>query len=211
MNETKKVKVLAHSAIRIEGEKTVYIDPFHVKEEPHDADLILITHEHYDHLSPEDIARVAKETTWYAVPKTCREEALKAGLPEARLLYLAPGEKAKIAEVPVEAVPAYNVGKQFHTKERNWLGYVVSLNGLRYYIAGDTDNNEDTRKVRCDVALLPVGGKYTMTAEEAAELANAIKPLAAVPTHYGDIVGTAEAPKIFAEHLDPAIACDTAR
>ena len=211
MNETKKVKVLAHSAIRIEGEKTVYIDPFHVKEEPHDADLILITHEHYDHLSPEDIARVAKAATWYAVPKTCREAALKAGLPEARLLYLAPGESAKIADVPVEAVPAYNVGKQFHTKERNWLGYVVSLNGLRYYIAGDTDNNEDTRKVRCDVALLPVGGKYTMTAEEAAELANTLKPLAAVPTHYGDIVGTAEAPKIFAERLDPSIVCDTAR
>ncbi len=211
MNETKKVKVLAHSAIRIEGEKTVYIDPFHVKEEPHDADLILITHEHYDHLSPEDIARVAKAATWYAVPKTCREAALKAGLPAARLLYLAPGESAKIADVPVEAVPAYNVGKQFHTKERNWLGYVVSLNGLRYYIAGDTDNNEDTRKVRCDVALLPVGGKYTMTAEEAAELANTLKPLAAVPTHYGDIVGTAEAPKIFAERLDPSIVCDTAR
>ena len=211
MKEAKGVRVIVHSAIRIAGEKTVYADPFKLEDAPKDGDIILVTHEHYDHLSPEDIAKAAGPDAWIVLPKSCRAAALKAGLKESRLLYLEAGEEALVEGVKIEAVPAYNVGKLFHLKSRGWLGYIVTLNGLRYYIAGDTDDNEDVRKVSCDVALLPVGGKYTMTAAEAADLANAVKPAVAVPTHYGSIVGKSEDAETFARLLDPSIACDFAK
>nr|MBQ6242977.1 MBL fold metallo-hydrolase [Lachnospiraceae bacterium] len=208
MRPVPEVTVLAHSAIRIQGPKTVYVDPFHLTAAPHDADLICVTHDHYDHLSPDDIARVAGPDTWFALPETCLEAARKAGLPEERLLLMSPGEHLTWQGIVIEAVPAYNVGKQFHTQDKAWLGYVIEMLGRRYYIAGDTDDNEDVRRVRCHVALLPVGGKYTMTAEEAAALANAIRPGVAVPTHYGDIVGQSRDAETFARLLDPRIRCD---
>jgi len=211
MNETNPVRVLIHSAIRIAGEKTLYFDPFHLSEEPKDGDIVLITHEHYDHLSPDDIARAAKPGAWIILPKSCRTAALKAGLRADSLLFMDPGEEALVEGVKIEAVPAYNVGKLFHPKAKKWLGYVVTLDGVRYYVAGDTDDNEDVRKVQCDVALLPVGGTYTMTAPEAAALANVLMPKLAIPTHYGDIVGDGEASKEFAARLNKQIACSFAK
>ncbi|MBO4872932.1 MAG: MBL fold metallo-hydrolase [Lachnospiraceae bacterium] len=205
------LKVLGHFAVRLDGEHVVYFDPFHLKNAPQDGEIILITHEHYDHLSPEDIRKAARADAWIVLPKSCRPAAVKAGLDDRRLLYLSAGEEADVLGVKIEAVPAYNVGKRFHTRDKGWLGYVVTMNGLRYYLAGDTDDNEDVRKVRCDVAVVPVGGTYTMTAEEAAVLVNAIRPKVAVPAHYGDIVGTVEDAERFAKRLDPAIACDFAR
>ena len=203
-----EVRVLAHSAIRIQGPKTVYVDPFHLKEEPHDADIILVTHDHHDHLSPEDIAKVAGPDTRYVLPESCREAAGKAGLPLERIFWMEPDETLGWEGITIEAVPAYNVDKAFHTREKGFLGYVVEMLGRRYYIAGDTDDNEDVRQVCCHVALLPVGGTYTMTASQAAALANAITPAVAIPTHYGDIVGEGKDAEAFAALLDPAILCD---
>ena len=191
MSDLQNVQVLTHSAIRLEGEKVVYADPFHLTKETHDADIILVTHDHYDHFSAEDIAKVAKEGTLLICPASTKVLALEAGFSEDKITVLAPGERTVEEGVSVNAVPAYNVGKQFHPKANGWVGYIVTMGGLRYWIAGDTDDNEDVRKVRCDIALVPVGGKYTMTAEEAAALVNAIRPKFAVPTHYNDIVGTA--------------------
>lgn len=205
MSDLKNVKILIHSAIRLEGDKVVYSDPFHLKEEPHDADIILVTHDHYDHFSAEDIARVAGPDTRLICPASVKPLALEAGFPEERITVLAPGERERIDSVVVSAVPAYNVNKHFHPKENGWLGYIVTMGGLRYWIAGDTDDNEDVRKVRCDIALVPVGGTYTMTAEEAAALVNAIKPKFAVPMHYGDIVGTAGEGARFCSLLDDGI------
>lgn len=206
-----EVTVPAHSAVRIQGPKTVYVDPFHLTGAPHDADLICITHDHYDHLSPEDIARAAGPDTWFALPETCRDAAVKAGLPEERMLLLSPGEHLTWQGIVIEAVPAYNLGKKFHPQANAWLGYVIEMLGRRYYVAGDTDDNPDVRRVRCHVALLPVGGTYTMTAAEAAGLANAIRPGVAVPTHYGDIVGQSRDAEEFARLLDPRIRCDLAK
>lgn len=211
MNYFEHISVITHSAIRLSGEKTVYIDPFHLPRDFKDGDYILVTHEHHDHLSPEDIVRAAGQEALIILPESCREAAEKAGLAPEKLRFMNPGESLDLSGVKIQAVPAYNLGKAFHTKDKNWLGYVVEMNGLSYYIAGDTDDNEDVRKVRCHVALLPVGGTYTMTAPEAAALANAIKPAAAVPTHYGDIVGVNEDAAAFMEALDPEIQRDYCR
>ena len=205
MSDLQNVQVLRHSAVRLEGEKVVYADPFHLSAAPHDADIVLVTHDHYDHFSAEDVAKVSKEGTRLVCPASTKKLALEAGIPAENITVLAPGERTVLEGVSVAAVPAYNVGKHFHPKENGWVGYVVTLGGLRFWIAGDTDDNEDVRKVKCDIALVPVGGKYTMTAEEAAALVNAIRPKFAVPTHYGDIIGGADAGARFCSLLDEGI------
>ena len=201
-----EIKVLTHSSIRLQGDgKVVYADPFQVEGQPHDADVILVTHEHYDHFSPEDIARVAKKDTVLVAPRSMEAKAAEAAGLVAQLFFVQPKEKASIEGLPLEAVPAYNVDKHFHPKENAWVGYILTLEGERLYIAGDTDANEDNRRVRCDVALVPVGGTYTMTAREAAAFVNDLRPKRAIPTHYGNIVGKAEDAESFLQAVDPGI------
>ena len=200
-----EVQVLTHSSIRIAGNQIVYFDPFHVEGEPHDADIICVTHDHFDHYSPEDLAKVKNAATILVCPKTMEDSLSNSGISEEFTELVAPGDELEINGVRIQAVPAYNVGKQFHPQANQWVGYLVTMNEVTYYIAGDTDINEDVKKVRCDAALLPVGGTYTMTAEEAAELAEMIHPKAAIPTHYGSVAGKAEDGQIFANLLKDKI------
>ena len=194
------IRILIHSAIRIEGSKVLYFDPFHLEEAPHDADLILITHDHFDHFSAEDVLKVKKEDSLLVAPKSCRKTVEESGvLPKDRLVFLEPGDSALLLGVHVAAVAAYNIGKKFHPKENGWLGFVASMDGTSYYVAGDTDATPELLAVEADVALLPVGGTYTMTAEEAAEAALLMKIGTAVPTHFADIVGTPEDGQRFLE------------
>lgn len=197
------VQVLEHSSIRVEGERILYFDPFHIKGEPHDADIILVTHEHYDHFSPEDIRKVSKEGTVLVLPESMAGQESEAA--PCRAVFLKPGEKAEVSGLFVEAVAAYNVGKPFHMKGKCWLGYVVAMDGTRYYVAGDTDANEENRSVVCDLAVVPVGGKYTMNAKQAAALVNEIKPKCAIPSHYGSIVGTEKDAETFIKAVSPDI------
>ena len=207
------VRVYTQSAIRIEGARgtVAYLDPFSLTdaEAAHDADYVLITHAHYDHLSPEDYARVAGEKTVVVAPASMASEI--AGLGAAATHLMAAGEKIELPGLTVEAVPAYNVEPErlaMHPQANGWLGYVLALDGepTRYYVSGDTDQNVDNEVVRCDVALVPIGGTYTCDPRQAAAFVNTLRPAVVVPTHYGSIVGTYADFDAFAAAVDPAIA-----
>lgn len=184
------ITVNTQSSIRIQGSKILYFDPYQIRSAARDADFIFITHEHYDHFEPESIARLKKADTWLVAPESMKKKALaEADIAQDNCLFYQPNEKHEEQGLMIETVPAYNKLKPFHTKWKKWQGYIVTLDGTRYYVSGDTDVNEDIMKVQCDVAMLPIGGFYTMDWKQAAEYAAQIKPKAVVPTHYGSIVG----------------------
>ena len=196
------IEINCHSSIKITDGKVIYIDPFKIEKEKHDADIILITHDHYDHYSPEDIERIEKKETIIVAPKT-----IKALSKKKNVFLVEPNNKYEIQGINIETIIAYNLNKQFHPKENGWVGYIVEVGDTRYYIAGDTDITPENKQVKCDVALLPVGGTYTMDYKEAAELANIIKPKVAIPTHYGNIVGEKEDGERFKKLLNIEIEC----
>ncbi|MCM1084612.1 MAG: MBL fold metallo-hydrolase [Clostridium sp.] len=202
-----EVTVLVHSSIRITGDKTIYFDPYNIEENSKDADFIFITHDHYDHFSPKDIEKIKKEATMLVMPASMEKQAAKTGISDEHTMLMLPGEAREINGISVEAVAAYNTLKPFHTKGKQFLGYVVTMNQTRYYIAGDTDINDENKQVKCDVAVVPVGGMYTMDAKEAAKLVNIIKPQMAIPSHYGSVVGSMKDADRFLSLVDKEIAC----
>ena len=191
---TKNIHWLGHDTFRIEGEKVIYTDPFKIKKKGK-ADIILITHEHYDHCSPEDVKKIQGPDTVVVCPSDCAAKL------QGNIKVVKPGDALEIKGVKIEAVPSYNTNKQFHTKERGWVGYVFTSGGQRIYIAGDTDYIPEMKNIKADIALLPVSGTYVMTADEAAQAALDIKPKVAIPMHYGSIVGSKEDARRFAEKL----------
>ena len=184
------IEVLYHSSIRIDKEKIIYIDPFKIDKNYNDADIVFITHDHYDHYSEEDLDKVIKENTTIVIPEELLTKVLRKGINQNAIVTVEPNKKYMVQGIEFETIPAYNTNKTFHPKENGWVGYIITLNGVRYYISGDTDITEENKKVKCDIAFVPVGGTYTMTAKEAAELINIIKPKIAIPIHYGKIVGS---------------------
>lgn len=184
------IEVLYHSSIRINKEKTIYIDPFKIDRNYNDADIIFVTHDHYDHYSEEDIDKVINENAVIVIPEELLTKVLKKGINKNAIITVEPNQKYMVQGIKFETVPAYNTNKIFHPKENGWVGYVIEINGIKYYIAGDTDITEENKKVKCDVAFVPVGGTYTMDFKEAAQLVNEIQPKVAVPIHYGSVVGT---------------------
>ncbi|MBS7262527.1 MAG: MBL fold metallo-hydrolase [Eubacteriales bacterium] len=203
---TENIKVFKHNHIRvfING-KIVHIDPFMTDSAPKDADYILITHDHYDHFSVKDVERTANKTTIMIVPENMKKKAFEAEKHVGRIVTVKPDERYNVNGLEFETVPAYNIGKPFHPKDAGWVGYILHADGKRIYIAGDTDATEEARSVKCDIALVPVGGTYTMNAKEAAELVNTIRPEAAVPVHYGAIVGKKKDGEAFAGMVDGGI------
>lgn len=182
---------LGHDGFKIKGDRLVYIDPYQVeKNEP--GDIVLLTHDHFDHCVPKDVDKVSGPQTTIVAPAECA-----AKFPHRQITTIKPGDTITVKGVQIEAVPAYNInkfrspGQPFHPRDDNKVGYVITLNGVRVYHAGDSDATPELRNVRCDIALIPVSGTYVMTAEEAAEAVNAMKPQVAVPMHFGALVGNA--------------------
>lgn len=187
-----KISWLGHDGFKIKNAKTVYVDPYEIKG-GEAADILLISHNHEDHCSPEDVKKIVSEKTTIITTAESKRELSKTKAKE--ILVAKPGQKILIDDVAIETVPAYNVNKfrspghPFHPKENEMLGFIVTMNGVRIYHAGDTDLIPEMERFNVDVACLPVSGTYVMTAEEAVESTRHIKLKVAIPMHYGSIVG----------------------
>ncbi len=201
-----RIRWLGHDGFLLEKENRVCIDPFKLKE-PIQADYVLATHEHFDHWSIDDLKKTVGPNTVIVTIQLNWKDATKLGA--KAVVVVKPGDRKEMEGVTIEAVPAYNIskfrepGKVFHPKEDGRAGYIVTLGGVRFYHAGDTDLIPEMEKIRVDVALLPVSGTYVMTADEAVQAARMINPALAIPMHYASIVGsTADA-----EHFKSAAGC----
>ena len=199
------IELLCHSSIRINKEKIIYIDPYKIEKDYNDADLIFVTHDHYDHYSEEDIDKVKKEDTVIIAPEELLTKLLRKGIRQDYIITVEPNKEYMTEGIKFETIPAYNTNKAFHPMENEWVGYVIEIQGSKYYIAGDTDITEENKKVKCDIAFVPVGGTYTMDFKEAAQLINEIQPKIAVPIHYGSVVGTEQDAIDFIRLLHPNI------
>lgn len=198
-----EIRVLTHSSIKISGSRTIYFDPYEMKEADHDADVIFITHDHFDHFSPQDIKRAAKEDTLLILPESIKGQERQTEIKNIK--FVCPNGTLELKGLTVTAIPAYNPQKPFHTRDKNYVGYLVAMDNTVYYVAGDTDMTPENQRIQCDAALIPIGGKYTMDYREAAELVNRIKPKLAIPTHYGTVAGSPDDGKRFAELVDKGI------
>ncbi len=203
------ISVNVQSSIRIKGSKTLYFDPWQIEGEPHDGDYAFITHEHYDHFSPEDICKVLKFDGYLVIPESMSKMTGDIStIPASHIITVRPGEKREIARMLVEAYPAYNLNKSFHIKRSGWLGYIVTMDAQRYYVAGDTDAIPEMSDIKCDAAFLPIGGTYTMDAAEAASLTLRMRPRVVIPTHYGSVVGSPVDGDLFRSMLPQDIRCE---
>lgn len=188
---------LGHAGFRLQGEKIVYIDPFQLKKKYSDADIVISTHEHFDHCSIDDIKKVITPETVIVCPADCLSK-LK-GLIIKNIVPIEPGQEINVKEIKIEGIPAYNIDKfrspgvPFHPRENEWVGIIVSLAGKRIYHSGDSDKIPEMALLHnIDVALMAVGGTYTMTWQEAVEAVLLFRPKKAIPMHYGGIVGSVQ-------------------
>lgn len=219
-----KISINSHSSIRVDD---MIFDPFDISDKSSvcydtkaskfagdinlirdnfKAKIIFLTHTHFDHLSIDDIKKVAGIDTIFVAPKDAERELSKF-YPKNERYFVMPGVQFGIGNLKIETIPAYNIGKKFHPKENNWLGYKIEVDGETFAVLGDCDKISEHENLKCDVLFVPIGGTYTTDAAEAADLANAVRPKIAVPTHFGKIVGTKADGVTFEKLLDPSIKC----
>ena len=201
------IKINFHASIRIKKNNLVlYFDPYKITNEIslNDADYVFITHGHYDHFSKEDIKKVMKYKTKFIAPLDLKEELIDLGVLESNMILVEPGATYKLDDISFDTIASYNVNKDYHKKEYNWVGYNVLLDGNKYYVIGDSDFIPEMNNVDVDVLFVPVGGTYTMNYNEAAFLTNKLKPKYAIPIHYGE-VGNVRDARNFIESINDNI------
>ena len=195
------ISINCQSSIKISDGLTIYFDPYDIKEKINNADYIFITHSHWDHFDLDSINNLVNEKTIIIGPSSVIEKLDSS----YKTLEVKPENIYNLNNISFMTVPAYNIDKEYHPKDAGYVGYIVTLNNTTYYIAGDTDVLDELKVIKADVIFLPVGGTYTMTREEAVELANTIKPKYAIPIHYGLAVGDELDAKYFVNNIDKEI------
>ena len=190
-----ELRWLGHSGFLIKGARTMYIDPYNISSDFGKADIILITHSHYDHCSIADMQKIVKEGTVIIIPADAQSKITRFNVP-IKIQVMGPNQEIALGNIRISTLPAYNIDKSFHPKDEEWFGYLIKINDVLIYHAGDTDKIQEMHKLTGHgnrginlIALLPIGGRFTMDAEEAAEAAEIIKPSLAIPMHYGSVVG----------------------
>lgn len=196
---TDNVKINTQSSIKLTLNKIIYFDPYKIKEDIHDADIIFITHNHYDHMDIDSINKIKNNNTIIVAPKSMEDVINKTDFKD--YIYLNPNEDINIEDINIKTIPSYNIDKPYHPRTNNWLGYIISYNNISYFIAGDTDKTSELENVKCDIAFLPIGGTFTMDSLDASEAAKKISPKVVIPIHYGSIVGESEDGKRLKKYL----------
>ncbi len=180
------IEVFTQSAIKLSGQKKIYFDPFQITQKLNDADYIFITHDHYDHYDRESIQNIIKDDTIIIAPQILEEEVKTLS---KKVVIVFPNKSYEVEGLKFSTVRAYNINKKFHPKEANYVGYILTFEGLTYYIMGDTDALEENKNIKVDVCFVPIGGHFTMDYFEASQYINEIKPRKVIPIHYGSIIG----------------------
>lgn len=203
----KNINLFKHNSIKITGDFNIYIDPFKIDNETKDADIIFITHSHYDHFSINDILKIKNKNTIIVSTKDTYQELIKY-FDSNKIIIVIPNNSYEVLGIKFDTVRAYNVNKSFHPIDNDWVGYIINIDNTKYYIMGDTDINDDVLKVKCDVLFIPIGGTYTMNYKEAASYTNTINPKIVIPTHYGLIVGDSKLGQEFKSLINNNISCE---
>lgn len=201
MIHIRDISINTQSSIKIEN---IYFDPFEIKDKVSDAEVIFITHTHYDHFDVDSINNIRNENT-YLVMVDDDEYIDKVDFDEEHIIRVSPNNNYKVLDYEFYTVPSYNIDKIFHKREYNWVGYVIVIDGETYYIMGDTDNIDEAHNVKCDYLFIPIGGYYTMNFQQASKCTNEIRPKEVFPIHYGSIVGDMSMGEKFAKMVDPEI------
>lgn len=204
----KNINVFKHNSIKIiNNNLIIYIDPFQIDNQTNDADIIFITHSHYDHFSIEDIVKIKNSNTKIVSTKDTYNELIKY-FDKNDILIVEPNNNYNVFGLKFNTVRAYNVNKEFHSIDKNWVGYIITIDNLNYYVMGDTDINNDVLNIKCDVLFVPIGGTYTMDYKDAANYTNIVNPKVVIPTHYGLIVGDKDLGVKFKMLLNNNISCE---
>jgi L-ascorbate metabolism protein UlaG (beta-lactamase superfamily) len=195
------ISINTQSSIKIDN---IYFDPYKIKEKYEDAEIIFITHSHYDHFDISSINNIKNENTIIVIPN---DESIlnELDFDQDKILIVEPNQSYEINNIKFNTIPSYNINKSFHKKEYNWVGYIINYNNESYYIMGDTDATDESKTVQCDKLFIPIGGTYTMDYLEASNLTNIIQPKEVYPIHYGSIVGDISLGEQFSNLIDKNI------